>query len=263
MISPAPLAASYRGPGLRVRFSAVPGATAAGVLDEPMYLPVVLGEFTVDEDFDHRDYDTVSAGQFSTPGGGGPTSRQLRAVDLEMMTIDWHAYARFLTNPQLDPEDARREVLKIGRAKTPFEILADIQLGSGPEELRMKATIRSVRRTLKPGEADTRYYTLVLKEWRDNAIGRRSAGSGAGSLPTTATLTAATTLTSLARHFYPSIPLNLAWRTIAQENGVTSWGASTPLVQSQRFKVGDKVKIPRISMVKASGPENTNGRFRS
>lgn len=239
-----PLPESHRGPGLRVRFAAVRGATDPKVLEEPLYLPCVIGEFGVDEEFDHRDYSTVSAGEFSVPAPGPVTARRLRSTDLETLTIDWHAYARFLVNPHLSPAAARREITALARSRTPFELVAAVQLGL-EEELRMKATIRALRRVLRPGEADTRYYTLSLKEWRDNALERRAAGSGRTPLPTSVNLTAQTTLISLALHFYPDVPVADGWRAIARANGITSWGASTPLAQTARFAVGSKVQIPR------------------
>lgn len=235
---------SYRGPGFRVRLSSVKGATAKGLLTEPLYLPCILGDFDVEEEFDHADYDTVAAGEFSVPAAGPVTARRLRTTDLSTLTIDWHAYARFLVNPQLSPDEARRQLYAIGRSRSPFELLVAAQLGI-QEELRMKATMRSLSRTAKPGEADTRYYSMAIKEWRDNSLRRRAAGSGRSTLPTTAKLTNKTTLNSLARHFYPDSPLKDGWRAIARANGITNWGPSTPLAKSKRWKVGDKIKIPK------------------
>lgn len=239
----APLPPDFRGPGLRVRFRRLSGITPKTVLRDPLYLPVTLGEFTVDEVAEHRDYTTVAAGEFSTPAAGPPTARSLRTTTLDTLTIDWHRYARWLVNPRLSPAAAKRELYRILRYRRPFEVLAILQLGGGqPEELRMKATLRAINRTLRPGEADTRYYTIELKEWRDNTVERTGRGGGRDTLPTTATLTAETTLHSLATHFYSSAP---EWRLIAAANGITSWGPGTPLADSRRFKVGDKVKIPK------------------
>jgi hypothetical protein len=198
------LKANYYGPGLRVRFARIPHETPKNVLRHPLYLPVTLGDFTIEEEFEHRDYTTVGAGEFSAPAGGPATARRLRTTDLETLTIDWHKYARWLTNPHITPG-------------------------------------RRVTRTLKPGEKDTRYYTLEIKEWRDNSLTRRKAKEG----PRTATLFASTTLYDLARIFYGSASM---WREIARANGITNWGPSTPLVQSKRFVIGDKLTIPEIEL---------------
>lgn len=256
------LPSSYRGPGLRVRFTAVEGVTKKGVLTTPLYLPAALGDFAFDEEFDWRDYTTIADGEYSVAAQGGETARRLRTSDLETLTIDWHRYARWLTNPQVTPQVARRELYRIGRTHSVFELLAILQLGSDePEELRMKASIRSIRRVLRPGEADTRYYSLSIKEHRNNDVERRGAsttgssggadgrGNGTGGarpvkLPAVATLTAETSLHSLAGHFYGS---EAAWRPIAAANGIKNWGAAYPLAKSPRWKVGDKVKIPKPS----------------
>jgi hypothetical protein len=236
------LKANYYGPGLRVRFARIPHETPKNVLRHPLYLPVTLGDFTIEEEFEHRDYTTVGAGEFSAPAGGPATARRLRTTDLETLTIDWHKYARWLTNPHITPGRAREEINKIARSKRPFEILATIRILDGyPAEVRMFATIRRVTRTLKPGEKDTRYYTLEIKEWRDNSLTRRKAKEG----PRTATLFASTTLYDLARIFYGSASM---WREIARANGITNWGPSTPLVQSKRFVIGDKLTIPEIEL---------------
>lgn len=252
------------GDGLRVRFAKVRGFTPKGVLDDALYLPVVLNEFTFSEEAAHQEYDTVAAGQFSVPAAGPATARQLRSTDFETLTLDWDA--PWLARAGQDDQDVRRELYKVLRARAPFELLATLQLGRGTEELRMKATLRSIERTLKPGERDTRYYTLALKEWRDPSVERRGAGSagrGHSSLPTTAVLKADTTFTSLAGHYY-GLASRAYWAAIANANGLRSWGGNTPIVQSKRFKVGDKVKIPKKPIVASTGtpgvPRATGGR---
>ena len=254
------LGASYRGPGLRVRFSRIRGVTAKDVLEQPLLLPVTLGEFTVDEEFAHNEYGTISAGQFSSPTPGPPTARQLRTTDLDTLTLDWHDYARFLVNPHLSEEDARRELYAVARSKTAFELLATTQLGSSPDELRMKATIRSLSRSLRPGEADTRYYTIGISEWRDNSTERRGVGR---SLPTTHSLDANDTLVSLARAYFPSeVPIKNGAQAIKKANGITRWGNNDPLVRSKRWKVGDRIKIPAApkgTLTVAVGPTGVGG----
>lgn len=238
--------APKRAPGYRVRFAKIPGATAKGVLSADMYLPCILGEFDVSEEFEWRDYTTVGAGEFSAPAGGGTASRLLRSSDLETLTVDWHRLARFLTNPLITPEKVKSELYKLGRSRTPFSILIVEQLGGGDEELRMNATLRGVRRVTRPGEADTRYYTLTIKEWRNNEVDRRGEGGGARKLPTTARLTAKTTLASLSRTFYPDLTVGEGWRLIAAANKLTGWGANTAIVKHKKWKLGDKVKIPKV-----------------
>lgn len=242
-----------RGKGLRVRFSRASGLTASGLLRRPFYLPVVIGEFTVEEDFPHREYDSHRLGQFSVPGQGGKRSRQLRTTDLEMLTIDWRA--RWLTEWE-DPRTVQNRIIALARSKTPFEVAALLQWGE-PEELRMLATIRNIRRTLKPGEADTRYWVIQLNEYRKHGASRRTAGAGKGgvSLPTKHKLRETDTFVSLARRYYGTNE----WRHIAHANGLAKpsspWGGDTAIVKHSRYKVGDFVKIPDYADL--AGPIST------
>lgn len=229
--------------GLRVRWARIPGQTAPGVLDTPLYLPVVMGPFEELEEFGHTEYDTIDGGQFSAPTGTGGSARRLRGLDLSSMTLDWDA--SWLTTQGVDREEMRREVLLVGRTRRPFEMLATL-LGNR-EELRMAVTLRSVTRILKPGEPDTRYYELALREWIEAEGERRTHAQEIGRhghrLPATAPLTADTTFVSLAREFYGTATATF-WRAIAEANGLRSWGGGTPIAESKRFKVGDKVRIP-------------------
>lgn len=230
-----------RGDGLRVRFSRKAGLTAKGQLSSALYLPVVIGEFTVSEDFPHQDYDTHRAGQFSVPAQGGRASRQLRATDLETMTLDWEAPWMV---EWLPPQETKVELLELARSKSPFELVAVLRWGD-PEELRMLATIRGITRTLKPGEADTRYWSLNVTEYRDGGVSRRAHGAGhrGVTLPTKHRLTATDTLEGLARRYYAGYT---DWVLIARANGIRfgTWGATTIIVKHTRFDVGDFIKIP-------------------
>lgn len=239
--------------GFRYRFARIPGVTPKALLPVPFYLPVALNELTVEEDLIHSDYDTVSAGEYSVAGPGGLAVRKLRTADLETLTIDWHRYARWLSNPAATPAQVQAKIIALARGKHPFELLIvqGVYFGLGtPEELRMNITIRHLTKVAKPGEADTRYWTLQIKEWRDNGTGRRGIGS-APHLPTTHLLTEKDTLQSLAKHYYGAYG---AWRTIANANGVRNWGPTTELVKLAKFKIGDKVKIPKKPPIASTNP---------
>jgi nucleoid-associated protein YgaU len=92
-----------------------------------------------------------------------------------------------------------------------------------------------------------------LKEWREPEGARKAAGSD--KLPTTHRLTAKDTLHSLSVRYYHSA---LYATDIAAANGIRSWGKATPLVKSARFKVGSKIKIPKV--YKASVNPHPKGR---
>jgi nucleoid-associated protein YgaU len=236
--------AARKPPGLRVRFSRINGQTPRGVLERPLWLPVVMGDFVVAEEAAHADYETIGAGQFSAPAGGPASARQLREADMQSLTLDWDAPWTIGTRT---PAQVKVELYKILRSRRPFLVLATIT-GSGTE-LRMNATLRSINRTLRPGEADTRYYDLQVREWREASvvrkssagIGRKGGAGGQTKLPAKHKLTAGDTFNSLSRDYYGSYTQA---RDIAQSNGVYGWGMTTPIVQTDRFKVGDSITIP-------------------
>lgn len=226
--------------GLRIRLKRVPGLTARGVLSSALVIPVATGEFTWTEDALYNEYDTHRAGQYAIPSQGPATARQLRDLGtLETFTLDWPA--AYLMNPEVDHADFRSDIQAILRTRSPVELLATVR-PSGDEELRMIATLRTIARTLRPGEADTRYWSIAVKEHRVADIERLAADAVNEGLPTRKKLDADDTWASLADHYYGAA---VEWKLLATANGVSSWGARTPIVRMQRFKVGDYVKIPK------------------
>jgi hypothetical protein len=225
---------------LRVRFSRIPGETPRGILDTPMYLPAVLGDFTVVEEASFEDYRTHKAGEFSAPAAGPATARMLRTVDVQAITIDWAApWATFT-----EPREVMNTLNAILRSRRPVEMFAILTWGN-PSELRMDVNLRRTERTLRPGEADTRYWTLAITEWRDAKSKRRSTDDPSKPrFPTTLQITKAgknMTLQDAASMMYGDATL---WRQIGGANGLAAWGPRTPVIKSGLFKVGDKLIIP-------------------
>lgn len=256
-----------RGEGLRVRIARISGITPSGFLDSPIYLPVALGDFTVSEDASGalRSYQTIGAGTFSqasqwdkTLSGsatrkGVDESPDLRTLSLDALTLDWAAV--WLVDDG-DPTVFRETVEKIQRNRVPFELLAMLKLGQDlPEELRMYARFSSHTRSLKHGEVDTRYWTIGVEEYRDNSITPRTSEEGRGKtrLPTTHVLKVETTLMGLAKRYYGDYA---GWRTIAAANGLSHWGPRTPIVNTRKFRTGQKVKIPRMPSTAAEEPSD-------
>lgn len=244
-----------RSDGLRVRFARIPGETPKDVLTTPMYLPAVLRSFGWSEAFSHVEYDTVRAGQFSQAAQGPATARQLRTLDdVETLTVEWNPV--WLVETGQSPEEVYSDLFAMARSRRPVELLASLRAG-GPTLLRMNISIRSISVQLREGEPDSRYYTLRITEWRKPGTGRRG-GSGAGDpakLPTTHVLTATDSLHSLSMHYYHSAG---GADDIARANGI-KWGKKTPLVKMKRYKVGSKIKIPRIPIA-TTGDIGTTGR---
>jgi hypothetical protein len=231
-----------RSDGLRARFARIPGETPKTVLRLPLYLPAVLNSFGWSESFSHVEYDTIRAGQFSQPAQGPATARQLRVLDdVETLTVEWNPV--WLVENAQNPEQVRAALFAIGRSRKPVELLVSLGLG-GPTLLRLNVTMRSIQAQLRSGEPDSIYYALRISEWRSAKTQRRGATPGGDKLPTTHRLTATDTLHSLSMHYYHSA--NGA-NDIARANGITHFGYKTPLVKYKRFKVGSKIKIPRLS----------------
>jgi hypothetical protein len=208
-----------RGEGLRVRLRRIPGETPKNVLRSALILPAVMRGFSWTEEAQHAEYDTVRAGQFSQPAMGPATARQLRTVDdVETLTVEWDA--PWLVEQGLDPDDVYRDLFAVLRSRRAVELL-----------VTPKFTERSVLRM--------------------NVTIRRGAGRST-TLPTTHKLTADDTLHSLAQHYYHSA---LAAVDIARANGIGKWGRKTPLVKMHRFKVGSKVKIPKLVVASTNSPD--------
>lgn len=243
--------------GLRCRLTAIPGETPKGILSKPMTLPALLGNLEVEEEAQHSEYTTVSAGQFSQGAQGGTTARMLRSLSLEALTLTWDA--AWLVEADVEESDVRGALFAILRSKKPVEMLVTLDEDvSADAELRMDVTFRSVRRVIRAKEVDTRYYTLTIKEWRDPSTKRRGSSKQGRKpgvrFPTTTKLKSASTLSSLAQEFYGRADY---WRDIRDANGISKkFGQNTPLVSLSRFKVGSTIKLPRVT-APSSGKTNS------
>lgn len=223
--------------GLHATLSAVHKLTPRAVLRAPILLPVVIGEeFSIDEEYPWEDFTTVGSGEHSSPSPGN--ARPQAKFTGETMSLTWDA--RWLVNPNLSPEKLRRELLNIGRRRAIFDLLIVNKPRSDFAEFSGYASIRRITRGIKRGEADSRYYTIDFAEYRPMTAARRKHRYGART-PTTHALDKNDTLRSLAREFLGNEGY---WRNIAQANGITNWGSDDPLVDSKRYKVGDRIKIP-------------------
>jgi hypothetical protein len=129
-----------------------------------------------------------------------------------------------------------------------------MKLGDGPVIADMNVTFRQVIERMKPGEPDSMYYTITPKEWRSNSVERSGEGSTGGSkLPTTHTLDADDSLYSMSQHYYHSAA---GADDIASANGIKSFGKKTALVKHPRFKVGSKIKIPKVAIASINPPKS-------
>lgn len=237
------------GLGARVRLTRIHGETPSRILPIRLYLPAVLNEITITETAEFTDFQTHRRGEYSIPAQGGAHARNLRELPFDALTLDWHA-------PWLvayrKPHVIQDELTNIIRSKKPVMLAIFVRPGGGHHttEFRGPVTLRQVERTLRPGEADTRYWTIEFKEWR-NLRGKRLSRLHPRSKefhepPTTYRLRASTTLHWLSKHFYGSYK---HWREIARANGIHHWGSRTALVKMHRYHVGDRIKIPGLRHV--------------
>lgn len=158
-----------------------------------------LEELGYESTFDHTDYMTVNAGEFSRPLG-----RKLRTITFDTLVTEgnpsWAAYSRpegwreGIDNLPRAPRANRetsveahvrrlREMCDDGR---PF-LLVITPPGVFPLNgtavntlITMNATIRSLRVTEKAGEPETKYLSLQCTEYRVPVL---TSGSNAGSRP--------------------------------------------------------------------------------
>lgn len=252
--------ARIKGQGFVCRISPITGVTPKAALNRRIWLPVMLNTFTVTEAATHNEYTTLSAGDFSQPSMGGASARQMRAADIDTMTVDFNA--RWFTAHGQDPYELRVRLYEILRHRQAVRILIRLHPNPPPHaELDAYVTFRSISKEVRPGEPESRYMTISIKEWRDPTGRRRSSSPTGGgssrkrgvSLPTTKRLTATDTLSSLSNEFYGRYD---QWRDIRDANGITKrFGAKTPVIKlGGRWKVGAKIKIPLVFQSTVTGP---------
>lgn len=236
---------------LRVRISRIPGVTPKNMLARPLVFGAVLGDFEFMDSADWRDYTTVTHGQRSQPGGGkGQHGRNLRTLNLEVLTQ--------LGDPLPYEADrgasgarTRRELARILRSRAAFRFVATMHqsFGHGGAELRMNASVRSMTRTTRHGEPDTRYLSLEITEVRSAEVERRTRHGG-DKLPTKHKIEKGDTLRALAKHYYKG--RGQFWKAIKQANGdgrgvLKGYGPDEKLDKLIKGKQ-DKLKIPEAKL---------------
>lgn len=237
------------GAGLRIRLSRRHGLTRRGILEEPFYFQCPpLDSFRWSGTYSWNDYDTLTRGQFSRPGG-----RQLRTVEFQTLMVDydppWAAYdfSQTLTGPtgveaapgrtpgkpalkrsEPDPLGWTKQLRGLMWSGTPFNLLVGAPDLWGEWDIRnMLVTLRSLDVEERGGEVDARYVNVSFTEYRDAAVPRRKI---APHLPATLTVDKHGTLRAkdqslhgikfaslahIARFFYGS---SSKWRLITRAN---------------------------------------------
>lgn len=234
-------------PGLNIALTAIPGITRRGILSVQLVLPVIVNEeYIHSKEGGHNDYDTIGAGSFSQPFGGHHAPR-LRQTNLDAMAMTW--------SPTWMPEGGADHAVvtaaldELADSRTPFHFFAWLP-ATGDVSVDMYATLRRYEERLRHGETDTRYFNLDVSQYRPPKLSR--AGKRTPKLPTKHGLRAEDTLASLSLYYYLT---RQWWRRIGEANGIKNWGSDDPLVNSKRFKVGDRIKIPVVPEIIDAGIE--------
>jgi len=254
--------------------------TRKGVLKEPLVFQIApLDEFGWDTTYLWNDYDTISAGQFTSRGG-----RQLRTLTINTVSMDWSApWAVVQTGRK---ELARTNADYYGRAAGPWKLAArldDLVLQGSPlllivnnpalydaNDLRMIVTMRSANVRERAGEPDARYFEMGFTEYRAPVITRKNYGKARHPLPAQVVLTkngvaveverrgkalpknqrhkigssgSPATLRKLAKHYYGTPK---EWKRIAKRNSIAkniSGDDSLKKLYDRRKRKGKPVRL--------------------
>lgn len=237
------------GEGLRLRFSALAGLTAPGLLDSPFYFQVPpLENFSRQMGYAHSEYDTLRSGQFSRPAG-----MQLRTWQFQTIFLDYE-FSLAVYGEVPNPLEAADELEALLESGTPFKFYAgsprlwgrsDFQQGSVP------VTLRTLQVDERAGEVDCRYIDVSLSEFRRPAISGRGFGNSRGHigspyLPANLVVRLLPenrdTLYELARFYYGSAS---KWRVIAKVNGLDV-PPSVSLREWYMRRKDKKLRIPTL-----------------
>lgn len=231
--------------GIRVRLRPLKGLTSPDVLVGDFVFAALTGDFEFEETATHVDYSTIDSGSFSLPSPGGSKAREFRTVSFEVIGSD--GGENFLVNPDASIGDTHGVLTRVMRSRDPVMLRAWLEGNSA--ELRMRVTIRRVSRILRHAQLGIRYFDVDISEWRDNSVG--PAERHRPGLPTKHKLTATDTGRSLSKRYYGHYTGALG---ILYANGLRRWGPETAIVKSSKFKVGDRVTIPKPAKASINTP---------
>jgi hypothetical protein len=263
--------------GLHIKLQAIRGITKKNLLREAFVFQCPpLEEFGVEYGFTHADYETVSSGQYSRPGGV-----LLRTLAFDTLFVDYATWALRQDAPPI--EDMTEELVELVESGSPFLFTAAHRFPPGGTtagwgltlagpEVQMPATLRSLRVVERAGEGDARYANMTFTEYRDPVVSRagmkRERGGGR-AWPATVVfdsrgraydrvngvenligpqnngLGKPATLDHISRHYGVGkdgqrlVPV----QRIMDVNNIPNWGPTTPLLQ---WKEGKWIGLPRF-----------------
>lgn len=170
------------GAGLRVTLRRKSGLTRAGHLTIPFHFQCPPSDsFTWEEAYDHQEFQTLRAGTFSRPAG-----RSLATVTFSTLFVAFDAYAadgpRMSTSSMnwhhsyglIDPFWMTEEVRSLQRTGTPFWLYVGQPSVRDEWDVKMLATLRSMRVEERAGEPDAKYADMQFSEYRQVTVSRKS-----------------------------------------------------------------------------------------
>lgn len=240
-----------RSDGLKIKLTRVAGLTPANVLDTPYYFQCPPeDEVTLSFGHSSTDYTVIPSqddGDFQRVGG-----RQLRTAAFSTLVVDWGGFiladhfARNFDAGTFTIETLVNNLIEVSEKGAIFRVTASHNLRG--VEWSWLATLPDLGVVERAGEIDARFLNITFKEWRKGISQAKRVGGK--TWPKTHVLTKTDTLYNLARHYYGKTGAGRPGATaIAKANKIRNWGFGTPLVNSKRFKVGDKIKIPEMKIV--------------
>ena len=226
--------------GTKVKLSKLPGETDRDLLKNPFRFQCPpLESYSKSHSFNHQDYDTIRKGQFSRRAG-----RSLMTLSFGSLFVE-APFPFVVADEQWDPQRHTAILERICESGTPF-LLTMGKFLPHEVELEVGMTLREFTVEERAGEPDTKYVDVSFVEYREANTQRRKRGKGGGkggggNWPKTHKLKAGDTLHELAKRYYgrPSLA-----RTIARANNLNGTGSDVILSTLNKWKIGDKVKIP-------------------
>jgi hypothetical protein len=259
--------------GLSVVLSRIPGVTKRRLLREPLYFQVApVDQFGWETTYNWTDYDTISAGQFTTDGG-----TRLRSLSINSMVMSyntpWASYSDSngdaWAGESPDPRTVVIGLDNLASAGTPIMLTVTGPVSYEPE-LEMPTTLRRISFEERAGEPDTRYFSMDFVEYRTPVVKRKGYGDK-HDLPATVKINSEgvafefrrdgkklkekqihkigspsqpATLRKLSKHFYGTTKL---WKRIAAKNNlkIKNWGPDESLekLYDKRKRKNDAVTL--------------------
>lgn len=236
--------------GTRVILAPIAGITPKGLFaGQFVFQCPPTEDVTENYNYNHNDYSTAFAGDFSRDGGA-----QLDEITFSTLWMDDgsanHAPSWALVKRAMSPLVAKEKLVKIQKSGAPFWLMVHQMPLWHRYDVRMYATLRSITSMEKAGEPDARYFSMQFRQWRDARVSTRKKGKGKphgatkkgprGTAVATQALATSDTLYSLATNYYGTAT---AWSVIAKANGLTNIGPSQPLKAAlpKKFK---KLSLP-------------------